>query len=198
MEAKLAEYRSKKTKKSSNSSSAPCEVPEPPPASSSNQRLSNIKDKKSKKQLTETKEVNPPCDSSEGSDHELNADNCGLLDLNKETATTKPPLELPLWLQGTKLATLIQNSDIILGSQTFLKVVLWLILWGLFIEIGFGAVYFVISTLIIIYFTMRTDKRKPGELSAYSAFNPNFETLDGQFTAEQFERELRYGAGSVR
>ncbi|ELU01130.1 hypothetical protein CAPTEDRAFT_187956 [Capitella teleta] len=79
-----------------------------------------------------------------------------------------------------------------------LKIILWIILWGLFIEIGFGAVYFCVSLLCIIYYTMRADSsRNSGAPSAYSVFNPNCERLDGTFTAEQFEKELRHGAGSV-
>lgn len=35
-------------------------------------------------------------------------------------------------------------------------------------------------------------------LSAYSVFNRDCKQLDGQLTGEQFEREMRFGAGSVR
>jgi hypothetical protein len=78
-----------------------------------------------------------------------------------------------------------------------LKVTLWLILWGLFIEIGFGAVYFVLSILLFVYFNTGTGPKKGDGPSAYSVFNPNCERLDGTFTAEQFERELRYGPAAV-
>jgi len=37
---------------------------------------------------------------------------------------------------------------------------------------------------------MRSEPRKPGEMSAYSVFNPNCERLAGQMTAEHFENEL--------
>ena len=37
---------------------------------------------------------------------------------------------------------------------------------------------------------MRTGPKRAGEISAYSVFNPNCETIEGTFTAEQFEREL--------
>ncbi|XP_074656637.1 SAYSvFN domain-containing protein 1-like isoform X2 [Tubulanus polymorphus] len=82
-------------------------------------------------------------------------------------------------------------------TPLILKTLLWLMLWLLFISLEFGAVYFVVSSLFVIYRTMRTKPRSPGELSAYSVFNPNCERLEGTFTAEQFEKELRYGAGSV-
>ena len=79
-----------------------------------------------------------------------------------------------------------------------LKVLLWLCLWKFFIEVGFGAVYFVVSCSYLMYKNTQTEPRRRGELSAYSVFNPNQERLEGTFTAEQFEKELRLGAGSVR
>lgn len=90
----------------------------------------------------------------------------------------------------------VKSRQIILIKRG-LKILLWLVLWGLFIELQFGAVYFVVSLLIFVYFNTRTGPKEANKLSAYSVFNPNFETLDGQFTSDQFEQELRYGAGSV-
>ena len=81
--------------------------------------------------------------------------------------------------------------------QTVYKCVLWFILWGLFIELGFGAVYFILSISVILYMNMRSGSRASSEPSAYSVFNPNCERIDGTFTAEQFEKELRFGASSV-
>ncbi|XP_025105126.1 SAYSvFN domain-containing protein 1-like [Pomacea canaliculata] len=72
----------------------------------------------------------------------------------------------------------------------FLKILLWMSLWRIFIELQFGAVFFAVSALIFIYFNTRTGKSKSNTLSAYSVFNPNCERLQGTITAEQFEREL--------
>ncbi|CAD5122953.1 DgyrCDS11346 [Dimorphilus gyrociliatus] len=77
-----------------------------------------------------------------------------------------------------------------------LKVGLWLVLFGLFVELEFGFVFVVISIFFIIFINLGSRKR--GEKSAYSVFNENCERLDGTFTAEQFERELRHGSSSVR
>lgn len=82
--------------------------------------------------------------------------------------------------------------------QLGLKIGLWLCLWKFCIEIGFGAVYFVVSCSYLMYRNTGTGPRERGQLSAYSVFNPNQERLDGTFTAEQFEKELRMGSGSVR
>ncbi|XP_069115469.1 SAYSvFN domain-containing protein 1-like [Argopecten irradians] len=79
-----------------------------------------------------------------------------------------------------------------------LKCVLWVALWGLFVELQFGAVFVVLSGLFFLYKSLHNRKRKRNKLSAYSVFNPNFERLEGTFTAEQFEKELRYGASAVR
>lgn len=82
---------------------------------------------------------------------------------------------------------------------TILKIVLWLLVWGFFIEVEFGAVYLVVSALAFIVLSLRGGKRRaPGELSAYSVFNKNLETIEGTLSAEQFEKELRYGPSSVR
>ena len=74
-----------------------------------------------------------------------------------------------------------------------LKVFLWLVLWGLAIEFGFGAIYFILGSLVVIYKNTRSSPKKKDELSAYSVFNPNCQRLDGTLTAEQFESEIRYG-----
>lgn len=93
---------------------------------------------------------------------------------------------------------LTQGEKLFKTVSLILKILLWVILWALFVEIGFGAVFFIVSSLIIIYRTMKSGSRDHSQLSAYSVFNPNFERLEGTFTAEQFEKELRYGAASVR
>ncbi|KAL0819485.1 hypothetical protein ABMA28_007585 [Loxostege sticticalis] len=76
--------------------------------------------------------------------------------------------------------------------------IIWLTLFGIFLKIQFGAVFFVISVLIGICINTRTRPRKKGEVSAYSVFNDNCVSIDGTLKAEQFEREIRYGAASVR
>ena len=81
---------------------------------------------------------------------------------------------------------------------TALYILLWLLLWGFFISVEFGFVYFLLSAFVFIVLSLRGSRRKIGELSAYSVFNENCESIDGTLTAEQFERELRYGPASVR
>ncbi|XP_013381997.1 uncharacterized protein LOC106152802 [Lingula anatina] len=98
-------------------------------------------------------------------------------------------LEEPPWIRNYIPEILKPN---------YLKICLWFILWGLFIELQFGAVYFVLSMFYVVYANTGSRVKKDGAPSAYSVFNPNCERLDGTFTAEQFEQELRYGAGSVR
>ncbi|XP_064621377.1 uncharacterized protein LOC135484145 isoform X2 [Lineus longissimus] len=80
-------------------------------------------------------------------------------------------------------------------TSLILKVILWLVLWCLFIELEFGAVYFVTSLLYVIYASLRTGPRNGP--SAYSVFNENFETLEGTFTAEEFDSQMRRGGGMM-
>lgn len=88
------------------------------------------------------------------------------------------------------------DSYVPVNVQVIIFFILWAGLWYKFIQLQFGAVYFAVSLLFIMYFSMRTD-RDPNHLSAYSVFNPNCERIDGTFTAEQFEKELRFGPSSV-
>ncbi|KAI4495563.1 hypothetical protein M0802_008575 [Mischocyttarus mexicanus] len=79
----------------------------------------------------------------------------------------------------------------------FLYFSLWVVLYVIAVQIEFGAVYFVVSMLVLICLNTRSRPRKKGELSAYSVFNPNCEAIDGTLDANQFEREIRYGASSM-
>lgn len=79
-----------------------------------------------------------------------------------------------------------------------LKAILWVLLWGLFIKLQFGVVFLVASALYFMYISMRGSRRKSWEPSAYSVFNKNSEAIEGTLSAEQFERELRFGPTSVK
>ena len=81
---------------------------------------------------------------------------------------------------------------------TLLKLLLWALLWGFFIEVGFGAIFFITSLLYLLVSSLRGSRRRPWEPSAYSVFNRNFEAIEGTLSAEQFERELRFGPMNVR
>uniref|UniRef100_A0A6J0SWI7 SAYSvFN domain-containing protein 1 n=1 Tax=Pogona vitticeps TaxID=103695 RepID=A0A6J0SWI7_9SAUR len=84
-------------------------------------------------------------------------------------------------------------TNYFLMNVTFLKFLLWLVLLGLFVELEFGLVYFVLSMFYWIYVGTRgPGERQTGEKSAYSVFNPGCEAIEGTLTAEQFERELLY------
>lgn len=75
---------------------------------------------------------------------------------------------------------------------TALRWIVWAVLFGIFIEMEFGTVFFILSVFYFIYLSLRYSRRKPGEPSAYSVYNKNCEAIEGSLTAEQFERELRY------
>lgn len=81
---------------------------------------------------------------------------------------------------------------------TALYILLWLLLWGFFISVEFGFVYFLLSAFAFIVLSLRGSRRKIGQLSAYSVFNENCESIEGTLTADQFERELRFGPAAVR
>lgn len=96
----------------------------------------------------------------------------------------------------TEAQSLNSQSDWKYYTILLLKVLIWIALWKYFVSLGFGAVYFIVTSSILMY--VNTGTRARGTLSAYSVFNRNHERIDGTFTAEQFERELRHGSGSVK
>jgi len=55
--------------------------------------------------------------------------------------------------------------------------------------------YILLIGFYLIWAYTRSDTRKPGELSAYSVFNPSQEKIEGTFDAEQFDKGLRTGLG---
>ncbi|XP_040408605.1 SAYSvFN domain-containing protein 1 [Cygnus olor] len=80
-----------------------------------------------------------------------------------------------------------------------LKVLLWAVLLALFAELELGLPFFVVSLLYWMYAGTRgPGERRPGELSAYSVFNPGCAAIAGTLTAEQLERELHYRPAAGR
>lgn len=74
----------------------------------------------------------------------------------------------------------------------------WLTCWFIAIELQFGTVYLMLSALFGIYFNTRTTPKAKHEVSAYSVFNENCESINGTLKAEQFEAEIRYGPMTVK
>ncbi|XP_054424709.1 SAYSvFN domain-containing protein 1 [Pteronotus mesoamericanus] len=101
------------------------------------------------------------------------------------SSTSQPP-------QRTAIPPPLPRDQSFLTSIIFLKVLLWLVLLGLFVELEFGLAYFVLSLFYWMYVGTRgPGEKKEGEKSAYSVFNPGCEAIQGTLTAEQFERELQ-------
>ncbi|XP_032718190.1 SAYSvFN domain-containing protein 1 isoform X2 [Lontra canadensis] len=102
------------------------------------------------------------------------------------TSTSQPP-------QNTAIPLPAPRDQSFLTNVTFLKVLLWLVLLGLFVELEFGLAYFVLSLFYWMYVGTRgPEEKREGEKSAYSVFNPGCEAIQGTLTAEQFERELQF------
>ena len=67
----------------------------------------------------------------------------------------------------------------------FIFFIAWLVVWLIAIHrYDFGALYFMISTLIFMLYNLGS--RKDGTLSAYSVFNPRGVRLLGQLDASNF------------
>lgn len=95
------------------------------------------------------------------------------------------------WLLGSALGRWLAQRQFVFSNLTLLKFLLWLVLLGFFVELEFGLPFFIISLFYWLYEGLRSPAaRKPGEMSAYSVFNPDCQPLLGSLTAEQLEREL--------
>uniref|UniRef100_A0A8C6ST32 Si:ch211-59d15.9 n=1 Tax=Neogobius melanostomus TaxID=47308 RepID=A0A8C6ST32_9GOBI len=104
----------------------------------------------------------------------------------------EPEQERSDWLLDTALGRWL-SSRLAFTNLTLLKILLWLVLLGLFAELEFGLPFFVLSLFYWIYEGLRSSEdRQPGELSAYSVFNPDCQPLLGSLTAEQLEGEMGY------
>lgn len=87
----------------------------------------------------------------------------------------------------------LRSSDVdIRKLETWLGLMLAFILGWIFKNIGLLLPY---SISISVYAIWRFgfSQRRSGEVSAYNVFNKNFERLQGEFTAEKFEKQMRRG-----
>ncbi|XP_040919613.1 SAYSvFN domain-containing protein 1 [Toxotes jaculatrix] len=112
---------------------------------------------------------------------------------NRAAAHSSQTQDRSDWLLDTALGRWLASRQFVISNLTLLKVLLWLVLLGLFVELEFGLPFFVISLFYWLYEGLRSPAaRKPGELSAYSVFNPDCQPLLGSLTAEQLEGEMGY------
>lgn len=88
------------------------------------------------------------------------------------------------------------KSSIINWKILVIKFLIWLTLFVIFIRLEFGAIYFIISLLYFMWSSLDSRRRR-NQLSAYSVFNPNFEKIQGTFSAEDYDRQLRHGGSPL-
>ena len=86
----------------------------------------------------------------------------------------------------------------VLKAVTYLLYfILWTTLYIIAIEFEFGAIYFIASTFTFIWLNTRTRPKKPGELSAYSVFNPNCKSIEGTLNSSQMEKEVLHSIAGI-
>ena len=75
-------------------------------------------------------------------------------------------------------------------TRVFLfKFLLWLAVFVLSYRVSMEKIYVMVSAIYIMFTNLGT--RKPGEKSAYSVFNENFEKLPGTFSSDGIDAMLR-------
>ena len=105
-------------------------------------------------------------------------------EISVEANTVNPPQEL-----YEDFAEPTKSEIVTKWILRVCKLALWLCLWGLFIELQFGAVFFTVSVIIFTYINTRTGPRD-GRLSAYSVFNKDCKRIQGTLTAEQMQKNM--------
>ncbi|CAM9553584.1 unnamed protein product [Ascophyllum nodosum] len=95
-----------------------------------------------------------------------------------------------LWAEGGRLMPEIVEAAKGVNPLRALKIVAWLIGWAVFTWIEFGAVYFIVSAIAMVFINL--GESDEGEWSAYSVFNAGCRALLGTMNAEQFEREIMH------
>ena len=74
---------------------------------------------------------------------------------------------------------------------TYLLFVGWMILSPIAARYDLGPIY-ILGTIFLIM-VVNLGVRRPGELSGYSLFNENVQSLPGQLRAEQLDQQIRHG-----
>lgn len=123
------------------------------------------------------------------------------IESNEESSSSEIEEQPELWTsEEEQIPEPIENpaED---SKLTYITYILWFCFWAtcwmIAIELKFGIVFLLFSALFGIYFNTRTEPKAKNEISAYSVFNENCKSIKGTLTAEQFEREIRYGPTSI-
>ena len=86
----------------------------------------------------------------------------------------------------------VHNCISICDLKCVVRTLVWICLFAFFVHIEFGMVYFMVSGLVIMYYSMKKRQRRPGEPSAYSVFNRHMQRITGTFMAKPLEQQLEY------
>jgi hypothetical protein len=78
---------------------------------------------------------------------------------------------------------------------TWVKLLVCVLLLAVAVELAVVPIYIIGLVFFAMYETTEANahKRRPGQKSAYSVFNKNFEKLQGTFDAEQIDAQYRTG-----
>jgi hypothetical protein len=66
----------------------------------------------------------------------------------------------------------------------------WLGLWASN-SLDLGKLYLTLCVIAAVFLNLGRQKRQPGELSAYSIFNPDHRRLFGELTMDMLDRQFR-------
>jgi len=78
--------------------------------------------------------------------------------------------------------------------RVLIRVAIWASVFAIFVELGFGLVYLIISVILFIFLSTGTNDKIKGRLSAYSVFNPNMEEIQGTLNAKKMLKSMHLGS----
>lgn len=106
-------------------------------------------------------------------------------------------------LDDNGVSNLSDENDDLVGSTTnksmlsfLLKSLIWISLLVIFVRLEFGTIFFICSLFYWIFVNL-DNRSTNNRLSAYSVFNRNCERIQGTFTAEDYDRQLRHGGPTI-
>ena len=68
--------------------------------------------------------------------------------------------------------------------QLIVGLALWCCVCGVFVELGFGLVFLLVSALVALFLSTETGQKARDKLSPYSVFNPNCQEIQGTYNAD--------------
>eukprot|EP00039_Didymoeca_costata_P013250 m.198589 g.198589 ORF g.198589 m.198589 type:complete len:186 (+) comp15717_c0_seq21:156-713(+) len=124
--------------------------------------------------------------------------------LTKRAKKDNPSTSKPKTPESTEIQPRRSAAPLVVPRSAFLRSLSWkvkVVFCSLLLLLSWWTGWMTVCVIILMFYGIYegTDERKkaPGEMSAYSVFNPNCEAIQGTFKAEDFDKSVRQGFGMI-